>query len=196
MNQYDKDAEHEFVMSHPQSYQPMDQPHRKVLAAIILPTATGKSFLVKQGLPPHVKEADHICHVRETYLLSEFRDDAKVTGDWSRYDKQLAAHLRLRANDGDIILLASSDLAVALDSVILGTCILGRQLWENNVLTRGQPVSKYEGCYNAALKNAEMISDSYGDLYNRVMDLIAVWDMYMEGIRHERKMTPKIVVGN
>lgn len=196
MDKYKKDEDHEFVMSHPQSNQPMTRPHRKVLAAIILPTATGKSFLVKQGLPPHVKEADNICHVRETYLLSEFRDDAKITGDWTKYDAKLAAHLRLRAQDGDIILLASSDLAVALDAVILGTCILGRQLWENNVLNRGQPISKYEGCYNSALKNAEMISDSYGDLHNRVMDLIAVWGMYMEGIKHERRITPDHVVDN
>jgi hypothetical protein len=177
----------------PPPFDPLaDENLSKVIGAIILPTATGKSFLIKQGLPSHVKEADAICHVRETYLLSDFRDYSKRTGDWSKYDEQLGKHLRERCSDGDIILMASSDLARSMKAVILGTCVLGRQLWENNVLQRGQPIDKYLGCYLQAVDDAPEVDDSYGELYNRVMDLISVWTMYMAGVEHEREMKARM----
>jgi hypothetical protein len=158
---------------------PSPQAAEKEIAAIIMPPATGKSFLVARGLPPNVREADDLCHVRETQLLSRLRDDAKNSGDWSEYDRLLADQLRSRCSDGDIILLASVELAEAMGAEILGTCVLRRDLWEANMRNRGQPVSKHEECYNRALQLVQSAANSYEELYSRLGELICAWSLYI-----------------
>jgi hypothetical protein len=153
----------------------------KRIAAIILPTATGKTFITSSGVPTWVKEADQICHVRETPLLSDFRDRAKLTGNWIDYDRALGTRLRMRAEDGDVILLASEDLAHAIGAQILGYGVLTTELRISNVEKRGVNPDKYWSCYAEAKCNTNIICESYDDLYNHVINLAVEWRSLFTG---------------
>jgi hypothetical protein len=172
MSRYNKDL---------QTYPSCTVDAYKRLAAIVLPTATGKTFITSNGVPSWIKEADQICHVRETVLLSDFRDRAKLTGNWIDYDRTLGTRLRMRADDGDIILLASEDLAHAIGAQILGYGVLKEELWLDNVKKRGVDPKKYQDCYDRAKLNTNIICESYADLYNHVLNLATEWRSLFTG---------------
>uniref|UniRef100_A0AAU7YE11 Uncharacterized protein n=1 Tax=Exserohilum turcicum mymonavirus 1 TaxID=3229033 RepID=A0AAU7YE11_9MONO len=153
----------------------------KRITAIVLPTATGKTFITSNGVPTWIKEVDQVCHVRETVLLSDFRDRAKLTGNWIDYDRALGTRLRMRMDDGDVVLLASEELAHAIGAQILGYGVLKEELWMENVKKRGVKLKKYLDCYNKARNSTNILCESYGDLYNLVINLSTEWRALFAG---------------
>jgi hypothetical protein len=135
------------------------------LRAIVMPTATGKSFLTRDFTNTVVVEADDVCMPRYTAELSSLRNEAKRTNDWTAYDRALARELRSRVDsETRIILVAAYDLALAMEIPVIAVLTLERSLWERNVQQRGVALQKYENCYNDALKHGAIVATSYAEL--------------------------------
>ncbi len=136
--------------------------------SIVLPAASGKSTMIRRGLPANVKEADSICHHTETLELAALRDSAKLTGNWTPYDNRYGAILRERTDENIIILMASSDLSDRTGCKLIARIILKKELWLENVATRGEEPSKYEANYNSEAQEYHVVADSREELYQIV----------------------------
>jgi len=124
--------------------------------------------MIRKGLPAHVKEADYICHHTETLELAALRESAKTTGNWTPYDRCYGSILASRTDEDDIILMASSDLSPFAHCTILARLLLRRDLWEKNVLARGEKVEKYLNNYLAEQQEEHIVADSLEELYELV----------------------------
>lgn len=132
------------------------------LLAIVVPTACGKTHVLKKLNHPNVQEADDICMPRATATLDELRTFAKNYNDWSPYDVELSYEIHRRIKpETKIIMLASAELTIALSARVVAVVVLDRHLWEVNVASRGKRVADYEPCYKAAEAIATHNCSSY-----------------------------------
>lgn len=137
-----------------------------------MPAATGKTTLLKSLPCDDMQEADDICHPRRTQELSDLRSQAKQTGDWKQYDILLSREILTRVSPKTrVILLASSDLANALNLEVLGSVVLDMPLWSANVASRNEDVMKYLDHYNKAIIEGAYVCSSYSDLAHEVIRL-------------------------
>jgi hypothetical protein len=117
------------------------------LRAIVVPPAQGKSYMMKRGLPPHIREADSIVHCKATPELACLRQEARLTGDWASYDQCLSSLLVQGCRSGDIVMVAAAPLAKAMGAEVVGVYVSTPSLWESNIKARGQHPSKHLACY-------------------------------------------------
>lgn len=140
------------------------------LGAIVMPTATGKSYILSDSSASGIVEADSICKPRESEKLSNLRDHAKVFNDWSPYDCELAREIRSRLPDEPVvILLASQYLAIALDAEILTFAVLDKGLWVENMESRCLPIEKHIDCYMDAYSSCERVFKTREELADHVL---------------------------
>lgn len=152
----------------PENYLNSTRKRMTYIRAIIVPTAHGKSYMTSLGLPTFIREADSIVHCKATHVLRVERKIAQQTGSWSNYDKILGTAIKALANDGDIIMLASRDLADSMGIPIIGIYVLSYDVWIQNVERRQVDVSKYISCYNSACLLTETRYGSNSELYTAV----------------------------
>lgn len=139
--------------------------------SIVLPAASGKSTMIRKGLPGHVVEADDICHYKETLHLASLREHGKLTGNWSLYEEEYGRILTERTSSGTIILLSSSDLARRAQFKIIGRFLLTPRLWLDNLTRRGVNAGKYTNNYESERSEEHVMVDSREELYQLVKEL-------------------------
>lgn len=127
--------------------------------------------MIRRGLPEGVKEADSICHHTETMELAALRERAKMTGNWTPYDKLYGSILRSRTRDSDILLVASTDLALSAGCEIIARLILREDLWLENVRSRGVNEEKYRENYDHEKAEQHTLVNSRDDLYSIVLEI-------------------------
>jgi hypothetical protein len=151
------------------------------LATIVLPTATGKTHIIRSLNLPYTQEADEICMPRATERLDELRTLAKRTGNWAAYDRELATELRTRMKpETRIILVASIDLAIALNAQILMIGYLPRRLWDKNVQRRNERIEKYLPSYLDAMARGGVEHATYDDLRAAVVEKVFGYNAWFD----------------
>lgn len=141
-----------------------------VKCAVVLPAGTGKTFMTGKGLGPWVYEADSVCHPRETAELDELRTNAKSTGNWIQYDQVYGSILLSRLPSQFILLIGSAELAASMRLSVYYTLVLRRDLWIENMVSRGQIPDKHVDNYNIALKAADKIFNDRDAMYQFLRD--------------------------
>ncbi|QHD64778.1 putative nucleocapsid [Plasmopara viticola lesion associated mononegaambi virus 6] len=132
---------------------------------LVLPAASGKSTMIRTGLPSNVREADDVCHHTETLELAALRESGKLTGNWTPYDKLYGSILISRTQSDTIILIASTELAVQSGLIVIGRFLLEYGLWCENVIRRGQTIGKYVSNYMAEKDENHVLCNSREELY-------------------------------
>jgi len=140
----------------------------KMRRVLVLPAASGKSTMIRTGLPSNVREAEDVCHHTETLELAALRESGKLTGNWTPYDKLYGSILINRTQSDAIILIASTELAVQSGFIVIGRFLLKYDLWCENVMKRGQTIEKYVSNYMAEQSENHILCNSREELYSAV----------------------------
>jgi len=158
------------------SMTPVAKPVEPQLACIVMPAGTGKTWLVSEGLPSFIREADDICAPRETPTLDKLRTVAYETGNWQGYDHEYASILRSRVGLETIILVSSEDLASALSAEVLGVFVVPRHIWERQLINRGDQVPQFSSNYRKAVESPMCkVFDTHKALKAAVLKVSDTW---------------------
>lgn len=124
-----------------------------VIAAIVAPPLSGKSYLMNSCRLPYTQDVDAICMPRSTARLDELRSFAKRTNQWMAYNNEWASEIKRRVAPGTrIILLPTVGLAEALGARIIHISYLERVLWETYVERKHERLEKHLVHYLTAVQ--------------------------------------------
>ncbi len=142
-----------------------------VIRAVVVPAGQGKSTMTMKGLPSFIKEADHVIDCKATLELQELRSHAQSTGIWKPYDSVLTHSMHSLLSPGDIVMVASDQIAVEMGVSVIGYYVSQLDDWTQNIMNRGQQPSKHIGSYLDAYKKATFIYKDSNQVYHAIKAL-------------------------
>jgi len=115
---------------------------QRELAYIVMPPGHGKSY--NHLSVPGLIEADTVYNCKGDSELQLLRKTAKSSAEWDEYDTQWAQRL-LNAIPGGrwVVMVPSQDVGEKLGAVCLGNARLCREVWAENLESRGKIPEDY-----------------------------------------------------
>lgn len=141
---------------------------------LVIPPGCGKSTLHHQELG--LIEADTLVPYNSTKELRSTRENARLTGDWTAYDRTWSTLLGAKLPQGRcVIMVPKKEVGESLGGEYLGTLYLEDKTWQANTASRGVPLSKYKSCLPATLDAWTTRYKENKDLQQAVRSRFSVW---------------------
>nr|WSP06972.1 hypothetical protein [Gnomoniopsis castaneae chrysovirus 1] len=119
---------------------------------MVLPPGHGKSYMMSKELGSYgLVEADGVIDCRGTQELSDLKDAAQVSGNWSQYDNLWSSEINSKIKGKRcVVMVPSSTVGEAGGWHKVGTYLLTLDAWAANLMTRKGDMYKYRKQYSQA----------------------------------------------
>lgn len=109
---------------------------------IVLPPGHGKSF--RHKMIPNYIDAEALVACRATRELTKLRSEAKLSGNWTEYDKLWAAKLEKVLPTGRFVIGVPSDsIGQLLNGTFVFAGVLEDSQWTKNLQDRKGSIAEY-----------------------------------------------------
>jgi len=144
----------------------------KYVAYIVMPPGHGKSHY--HDKIPGLVEADTLYNYRGDEELSVLRTNARITGNWEKYDRQWAARILPHLTGNFWIVMVPSDtVGEMLGGTLLTKIQLDDHQWSENLKHRGKSVRDYE--YARLTGSDVQFFKTNVEIESHIQDVIKSW---------------------
>lgn len=150
----------------------MSGSHR--IGFVVLPQGHGKSY--RHSVSSRLVEAESLVAVRSTRSLDSLRTQAKIDGDWSKFDTSWTRKVENSLPPGPwVVMVPARDVGLRAGWVYLGAACLSYEEWENNLLHRKGSTTSYRQVYEDALSIGADIYPTNSSLDRWIAIVLKEW---------------------